>query len=67
MAEMMHTEIQRLKRLHDGADRELSMLVGRSYLTPREELEARNLKKLKLRLKDRIAWVEARLRQHEAA
>lgn len=66
MAEMI-SEIERLKRLHAGAERELSMLVGRSFLTPREELEARNLKKLELRLEDRIAWIEAMLRRQEAA
>jgi DNA-binding transcriptional regulator GbsR (MarR family) len=67
MPEMMHTEIQRLKRLHQGAELELSVLMNRSYLTPQEELEAHNLEKLSQRLKDRIAWVESVLREHEAA
>jgi hypothetical protein len=61
------TEIQRLKRLHERADLELALLQRRSRSTPEEEREMLALKRLKLRLKDRMTWVEAILREHVAA
>jgi uncharacterized protein YdcH (DUF465 family) len=67
MAYTSHSEIHRLKRLHQGAELELGVLRERAYRTPQEELEMLALKKLKLRLKDRIAWIENVLREHEAA
>jgi hypothetical protein len=62
-----HTEIQRLKRLHERADLELALLQKRSRSTPEEEREKLALKRLKLRLKDRMTWVESILREHAAA
>ena len=62
-----HIEIQRLKRLHERADLELAMLQRRPRFTPEEEREMLALKRLKLRLKDRMTWVESILHEHAAA
>jgi hypothetical protein len=62
-----HTEIQRLRRLHERADLELALLQKRSRSTPDEEREMLALKRLKLRLKDRMTWVESILREDAAA
>lgn len=59
-------EIQRLRRLHQGAELELQLLTHRSYLTPAEQTRRLELKKRKLQLKDRLAWFESILREHEA-
>lgn len=67
MSTDIHTEIQRLKRLHERADLELALLQRRSRSTPEEEREMLALKRLKLRLKDRMTWVESILREHVAA
>jgi len=67
MVRAANTEIQRLRRLHQGTDLELLLLTGRPYLTPREEVEVRELKKRKLQLKDRIQWLESISREHEAS
>jgi hypothetical protein len=67
MSDVVHTEIQRLRRLHERAELELSLLRRRPRWTPDEEREVLALKRLKLRLKDRMAWVEAILREHEVA
>lgn len=65
MSHAARSEIQRLTRLHQGADLELLLLVGRSYLTPAQEVQLRELKKRKLQLKDRIAWFESILCEHQ--
>lgn len=65
MSHAVHSEIQRLKQLHQRAELELAVLSERRRWTPDEEREVLALKRLKLRLKDRMAWVEAILREHE--
>lgn len=65
MVRAAHTEIQRLRRLHQGTDLELLLLTGRPYLSPHEEVEVRELKKRKLQLKDRIHWLESISREHD--
>ena len=65
MSHAARSEIQRLTRLHQAADLELLLLVGRSYLTVAQQAQLRDLKKRKLQLKDRIAWCEAILCEHQ--
>ena len=65
MPSVAHSEIQRLRALHERADLELALLHERPRWTADEEREVLALKRLKLRLKDRMAWVEAVLREHE--
>jgi uncharacterized protein YdcH (DUF465 family) len=67
MSHAVHSEIHRLKQLHQRAELELAVLSERRRWTPDEEREVLALKRLKLRLKDRMAWVEAILREHEIA
>lgn len=67
MSHAVQSEIQRLKQLHQRAELELAVLSERRRWTPDEEREVLALKRLKLRLKDRMAWVEAILREHERA
>lgn len=55
-------EILRLRRLHQGAERELDVFVERRHLSAREQLAMMQLKKRKLLLKDRIARLESMLR-----
>jgi hypothetical protein len=65
MPSAVHTEIQRLNRLHQRADLELALLQKRPRWSPDEEREVLALKRLKLRLKDRMAWVQSVLLEHE--
>lgn len=65
MAIAAHYEIQRLRRLHQGAELQLILLRGRNFLTASELTELRDLKKRKLQLKDRIAWFESIQREHD--
>jgi len=65
MPTIAHTEIQRLRTLHQRADLELAVLQKRPRWTPDEEREVLALKRLKLRLRDRMVWVEGILREHE--
>jgi len=65
MPSVAHSEIQRLRTLHQRADLELTVLQKRAHWTPDDERDVLALKRLKLRLKDRMTWVEAILREHE--
>ena len=65
MSQAAHMEIQRLQRMHQALDLELLLLTGRPYISPTEMVEIRELKKRKLQLKDRIAWLEAISREHD--
>jgi hypothetical protein len=47
-----------LRNQHQGHERRLEELRQKTWLTPDEELEEKTLKKLKLRLKDQIVWLE---------
>jgi hypothetical protein len=46
--------IEELRLQHQDHERRLEELLRRPHLTPDEEIEAKRLKKLKLRLKDQI-------------
>jgi uncharacterized protein YdcH (DUF465 family) len=65
MTQAAHDEIRRLQRLHQGAELQLALLLKNRRGTPEQQLEIRELKKRKLQLKDRIAWFESILREHE--
>jgi hypothetical protein len=55
--------LEELQRQHQAFEKRLEELNNRAWLTPEEELEAKRLKKLKLRLKDEME----RLRRSGAA
>jgi hypothetical protein len=52
-------EIERLKRLHRAMELELQPLAQRRHLTLQEETVMNELKRKKLRLKDRLTWLES--------
>ena len=57
-------EFKKLAREHSAYDEQLSRLLTRSFLSEKEELEKVNLKKLKLRAKDRMQqMIQARRQQ----
>jgi uncharacterized protein YdcH (DUF465 family) len=53
-------EIERLQNTHATLKTELESLRRRAYLTPAEEFRARELKKEKLKAKDRIRVLSQR-------
>ena len=55
----MMTEMERLRREHDELKARLGELNNRVYLSPVEEVEKKNLQKLKLAKKDRIATLSS--------
>ena len=55
----MDIEVQRLQREHDELKVRLGELNERLYLSPVEEVEKKNLQKLKLAKKDRIATLSS--------
>ena len=58
-------EFRKLAREHSTYDEQLSLLLTRSFLSEQEELEKVNLKKLKLRTKDRMQQMIQARRQQE--
>jgi hypothetical protein len=46
--------LEELQRQHQAHDKRLEELNNKAWLTPDEEIEAKRLKKLKLRLKDEM-------------
>ena len=57
-------EFRKLAREHSAYDEKLSLLLKRSFLSQKEELQKVNLKKLKLRAKDRMQqMIQARRQQ----
>jgi len=58
MAEEFSSELARLKKEHLGHEERLAELRQKKRLSTDEELEIRTLKKLKLRLKDRMAALQ---------
>ncbi|HKO94426.1 MAG TPA: YdcH family protein [Polyangiaceae bacterium] len=63
MMQVGQSEIQRLRRLHQSAELEILLLAARRFPTAAEQTELRDLKKRKLALKDRIAWLESLFQQ----
>ncbi len=59
-------EFRKLAREHSTYDEKLSLLLNRSFLSQEEQLEKVNLKKLKLRTKDRMQQIiQAQLQQQD--
>jgi uncharacterized protein YdcH (DUF465 family) len=56
-------EVRRLKARHDEIEKRLSELERHLSLTPDEQVERSQLKKEKLRAKDRLALLSAGLRR----
>jgi uncharacterized protein YdcH (DUF465 family) len=61
--EVEGTEAARLKARHDEIEKRLSELERHLSLTPDEQIERSQLKKEKLRAKDRLAQLSATLRK----
>jgi len=57
------TEVARLKARHDEIEKRLSELERHLSLTPDEQIERSQLKKEKLRAKDRLAQLSAGVRR----
>lgn len=55
MAERQTLRLEILEIQHRGLSAQLEALMRHAHLTPREEVTARELKKRKLDMKDRIA------------
>ncbi|MBI4820211.1 MAG: YdcH family protein [Deltaproteobacteria bacterium] len=55
----LRDEAHRLRAEHSELKQRLGDLNGRVYLSPAEELEKKNLQKMKLAKKDRIAFLES--------
>ncbi len=60
-------EFRRLAEQHRQYKQRLQELSSRSYLTPQEQLEEAQLKKLKLRLKDQMQQIMERYRTQQPA
>lgn len=57
-----NAEYQRLREEHAGYSVQLEQLAQKAYLTEEEKLEEVRLKKLKLRVKDRMEMLVQRAR-----
>jgi len=60
-------EFRRLAEQHSQYKQRLQELAARPYLTPQEQLEETQLKKLKLRLKDQMQQIMERYRAQQPA
>lgn len=59
-------EFRQLAREHSAYDEKLSFLLKRNFLSEEEKIEKVNLKKLKLRVKDRMEqMIQARRQERE--
>lgn len=66
MTRAAHTEIRRLTRLHEGTELQLMIITERLHLTAADQAKVRELKQRQAQLRERIAWFEAILSEHEA-
>ncbi len=60
-------EFRRLAEQHRQYKQRLQELASRPYLTPQEQLEEAQLKKLKLKLKDQMQQIMERYRAQQPA
>ena len=58
-AEGVEVEMARLRARHDEIEKRLSELERHLSLTPDEQVERSQLKKEKLRAKDRLTWLSS--------
>jgi uncharacterized protein YdcH (DUF465 family) len=61
-----HDEFQRLVQEHSQFSKRLESLTQKRYLTEDEKLEEVRLKKLKLRLKDQMLYIEQKFQRQSA-
>ena len=61
-----HDQFQRLVQEHSQYSQRLESLTQKRYLTEDEKLEEVRLKKLKLRLKDKMQSLEMQVHRHSA-
>ncbi len=61
-----HEEFKRLVQEHSQFSQRLESLTQKRYLTEDEKLEEVRLKKLKLRLKDQMLYIEQQFQRQSA-
>jgi uncharacterized protein YdcH (DUF465 family) len=61
-----HDEFRRLVQEHSQFSQRLDSLTHKRYLTEDEKLEEVRLKKLKLRLKDQMLYIEQQFQRQSA-
>ncbi len=61
-----HDEFRRLVQEHSQFSQRLESLTQKRYLTEDEKLEEVRLKKLKLRLKDQMLYIEQQFQRQSA-
>ena len=61
-----HDEFKRLVQEHSQFSQRLESLTHKRYLTEDEKLEEVRLKKLKLRLKDQMLYIEQQFQRQSA-